>query len=238
MRIPKKSLSHKIIRAVHEYKMIEPGDRVLVAVSGGKDSLTLLLQLFQLKQALAIDYHIEAIHIQSDFCNCAKKSALSEKMEDLGIPFHDVFVPIIGRLKEGRKMNCYWCSTQRRQELLDFALKNDFQRIALGHHMDDIIETLFMNMMYNSRMEAMPPHLRYDKYPVSLIRPLMYVEEREIIAYTKDKGLYRLACKCPYGQDSKRKVIRARVSELIEDSSTYKRNIMESMRNINPQYLP
>ncbi len=237
MSYHKKSLSRKIIRAVHEYRMIEPGDRVLVALSGGKDSLTLLLQLQALKKALGFDYHLEAIHIQSDFCNCAKKSALEVRMAELGVPFHEVFVPIIGRLKPGRKMNCYWCSMQRRGALMDFALKHDFKRIALGHHMDDIIETLLMNSMYHGRLEAMPPHLRYDRYPLSIIRPLMYVEEAEIIAYTQAEGVYRLSCQCPYGKESQRKKIREKVALLTGGDPALKRNIMDSMKRVNTDYL-
>jgi tRNA 2-thiocytidine biosynthesis protein TtcA len=105
-------------KAVYERNLIEEGDRILIAVSGGKDSTTLAWALAELKNVLKKNYDLAALHISSDFCSCCKKAVLSKKLEEWNIPFTDLFVPVIGRLKEGRKMNCYWCSTQRRTELL------------------------------------------------------------------------------------------------------------------------
>ncbi|GHT88758.1 hypothetical protein FACS1894137_17260 [Spirochaetia bacterium] len=158
-------------KAILERNLIAEGDRVLIAVSGGKDSTVLAWALSALKPALKKDYDLAAIHISSDFCACCKKSTLAQRLSEWGIPFADLFVPIIGRLKEGEKMNCYWCSTQRRTELLKYAVENGFNKLALGHHLDDIIETFFMNMTAKGELSTMPMLLAYLKYPVSLIRP-------------------------------------------------------------------
>ncbi|MDR3312270.1 MAG: tRNA 2-thiocytidine biosynthesis protein TtcA, partial [Spirochaetaceae bacterium] len=152
-------------KAVLEKDLIRQGDRILLAVSGGKDSTVLAWALASLRPALKMDYYLEGVHISSDFCACCKKSTLAARLTDWGIAFHDIFVPVIGRLKEGRRMNCYWCSTQRRTELLRYAVDKGFNRIALGHHLDDIIETLFMNLLSRGELSTMPFCLDYRKYP-------------------------------------------------------------------------
>jgi tRNA 2-thiocytidine biosynthesis protein TtcA len=129
-----------------ERKLINEGDRILIAASGGKDSTVLAWALASIRPALKINYELAALHISSDFSDDCKKSLLPECLAGWDIPFTDIFVPVIGRLKPGEKMNCYWCSTQRRTELIKYAVENGFNIIALGHHLDDIIETFFMNM--------------------------------------------------------------------------------------------
>ncbi|MDR3160050.1 MAG: tRNA 2-thiocytidine biosynthesis TtcA family protein [Spirochaetaceae bacterium] len=216
-------------KAVLERRLIEEGDRILVAASGGKDSTVMAWALSSIRQELKRNYTLEAIHISSDFCACCKKGFLSARLEEWGVPFTDRFVPIIGRLKEGEKMNCYWCSTQRRTELLKYAVENNFNKIALGHHLDDIIETFFMNMTAKGRLEAMPMLLRYRKYPVSLVRPLGYLEEQQIIACAGEQGLLAAACTCPYGLRSKRREVRKRIAEFTGNSGAVKRRILRAL---------
>jgi tRNA 2-thiocytidine biosynthesis protein TtcA len=129
------------------------------------------------------------------------------------------------RLKEGEKMNCYWCSTQRRTELLKYAIENNFSKIALGHHLDDIIETFFMNLCAKGEMSAMPVLLKYRKYPVSLIRPLAYLEERQIIECAAEQNILKAACTCPYGANSKRRDMRQRIADFTGNSGAVKRRI-------------
>ncbi|MCL2381505.1 MAG: tRNA 2-thiocytidine biosynthesis TtcA family protein [Treponema sp.] len=216
-------------KAVHERKLISEGDRVLIAVSGGKDSSVLAWALAGLKRALGITYDLEGLHISSDFCACCKKSVLASRLEEWGIPFTDLPVSIIGRLKEGRSMNCYWCSTQRRTELIRYALEHGFNKIALGHHMDDIIETFFMNMTHKGTLSAMPMYLAYRKYPLCLIRPLGYLEERQIIACADELGILKAACTCPYGVNSRRRDIRDRIAGFTDNSGPVKRRILAAL---------
>jgi tRNA 2-thiocytidine biosynthesis protein TtcA len=216
-------------KAILERNLIADGDRILIAVSGGKDSTVLAWTLSVLPRAIKKSYHLAAIHISSDFCACCKKPVLSRRLNEWGIPFTDLSVPIIGRIKEGEKMNCYWCSTQRRTELLKYAVKNKFQKIALGHHLDDIIETFFMNMTGKGELSAMPMFLAYRKYPVSLIRPLGYVEERQIIACAEEKGLLSAACTCPYGIRSQRRDLRQRIADFTGNSGAVKRRIFKAL---------
>jgi len=218
-----------VARAVLERKLIGEGDRILIAASGGKDSTVMAWALAGLKRALKVNYELEALHISSDFCSCCKKSVLAARLEQWGIPFTDLSVPIIGRLKEGRKMNCYWCSTQRRTELLRYAMERGFNKIALGHHLDDIIETFFMNMTGKGTLSAMPMFLAYRKYPVCLIRPLGYLEERQIIACAEEQDILKASCTCPYGSNSYRRDIRGRIAAFTGNSGTVKRRILAAL---------
>jgi tRNA 2-thiocytidine biosynthesis protein TtcA len=218
-----------LAKAVLERNLINDGDRILIAVSGGKDSTVLAWALSAIRPAIKKAYELAAIHISSDFCACCKKAVLSKHLDEWGIPFTDLFVPIISRLKEGQRMNCYWCSTQRRTELLKYAMNHRFNKIALGHHLDDIIETFFMNMTSKGQLSTMPILLHYRNYPVSLIRPLAYLEERELIACAAEKGILKAACTCPYGLKSARRDIRARIADFTGNSGAVKRRILTAI---------
>jgi tRNA 2-thiocytidine biosynthesis protein TtcA len=185
--------------------------------------------LSSLRPAIKKNYELEAVHISSDFCSCCKKSLLSARLQEWGIPFTDLFVPIIGRLKEGRKMNCYWCSTQRRTELLKYAVENHFNKIALGHHLDDIVETFFMNLCAKGELAAMPIHLAYRAYPVALIRPLAYLEEQQIIACAAEQNILKAVCTCPFGINSKRRDMRRKIAEFSCGSGAVKRRILQAL---------
>ncbi len=224
--------------ALRRYSMIEEGDRILIAVSGGKDSTTLACDLARKRAWWPVKYEIKAVHIASDFCNCCKKSGMISLLESWDIPYESVSVPIIGRLKPGRTMNCYWCSTQRRTELIRHAMANGFNKIALGHHLDDIVETLLMNMLHKGEISTMLPVLQYDKYPIKIIRPLALCEERQIIAFADSEGFRSSACTCPYGIDSKRRDVRSKIAALTGGSSDQKRRLFESMSHVKPGYLP
>jgi len=228
-----------VVKTVMERSLISEGDRILIAVSGGKDSTVLAWALSSVRPALKFNYELAALHISTDFCACCKKSALSKKLEEWRIPYNDLFVPVIGRLKEGEKMNCYWCSTQRRTELLKYAVENGFNKIALGHHLDDIVETFFMNLCAKGTLLAMPVLLNYRKYPVSLIRPLALLEEKQVIACASEQNILKNACTCPYGQNSKRRDIRNRIAEFTggKDSGDIKRRILQALGGGKIDYL-
>jgi tRNA 2-thiocytidine biosynthesis protein TtcA len=231
------------VKVVMERSLIKEGDRILIAVSGGKDSSVLAWALTSIRPALKINYELQALHISTDFCACCKKSILTRWLDEWNIPFTDLFVPVIGRLKEGKEMNCYWCSTQRRTELLKYAVGNGFNKIALGHHLDDIIETFFMNICIKGELSAMPVLLQYRKYPVSLIRPLALLEEKQIIACAAEQNILKNACTCPYGQNSKRRVMRKRIADFTgavndgDDSGAVKRRILAALGNGEINYL-
>ena len=217
------------VKAVKERSLVNDGDRILIAASGGKDSTVLAWALSSIRPALKTNYELAALHISTDFCACCKKSTLSQRLGEWGISFTDLFVPVIGRLKEGEKMNCYWCSTQRRTELIKYAVENNFNKIALGHHLDDIIETFFMNLCAKGELSAMPILLKYRKFSVSLIRPLAYIEERQIIECADMHNILKAACTCPYGVNSERRQTRRRIADFTGNSGAVKRRILKAL---------
>jgi tRNA 2-thiocytidine biosynthesis protein TtcA len=216
-------------KAVMERRLITKGDRILIAASGGKDSSVMAWALSALRPALKFDYTLEALHIINDFDDACKKPRLAARFEQWDIPFSELFVPTIGRLKDGHKMNCYWCSTQRRTELIRYAIEKGYNKIALGHHLDDIIETFFMNLTGEGTLSAMPMYLAYRKYPLTLIRPLGYLEERQIIACAEEQGLLSTASVCPYGLHSRRRDIRDRITAFTLNSGAVKRRILAAL---------
>jgi tRNA 2-thiocytidine biosynthesis protein TtcA len=220
-------------KAVLSHKLIEDGDKILIAVSGGKDSTALAWALWSIRREVRKEYSLCALHISSDFCSCCKKSALKERLARWDIPFDDVFVPVIARLKPGEKMNCYWCSTLRRAELLSSARRLGCNKIALGHHLDDILETYFMNMTQAGLLRGMPVRLAYRKYPVTLIRPLALLEERQIIACADENGFLRSACTCPYGRNSNRAAVRERIAAFTGGSGAIKRRLYHALSTEN-----
>ena len=134
-------------------------------------------------------------------------------------------------------MNCWWCTTQRRTELLNYALDNGFNKIALGHHMDDILETLFMNMLHKGEIAAIPPSLKYKKYPITIIRPLCYVAEEKIIEHAIEEGYAGFTCTCNYQDNSFRKEARKKVELITNGDENTRRRLFNSMKNIKPEYL-
>ncbi len=237
MKNAQSSLAKLTEVAIRRFGMIEDGDRILVAVSGGKDSTALARDLATKRRWWPFAFELRAIHIVTDLphsCTTIDPSAL---LASTGLDYVTVKAPVIARLKPGRKMNCYWCSTQRRTELIRYAMAEGFNKIALGHHLDDIVETLLMNMLDKGQLSGMKPVVAYEKYPLSVIRPLALCEERLIVDYAGEEGFLASASTCPYGLESRRREVRARIAALTGGSSQLKRNIFESMFNINLAYL-
>jgi tRNA 2-thiocytidine biosynthesis protein TtcA len=226
---PREIVRKLCTKAILEQNLINDGDRILIAASGGKDSTVMAWALSSLRPAIKKDYELAALHISSDFCACCKKSVLAGQLAGWGIPFTDLFVPVIGRLKEGRRMNCYWCSTQRRTELLKYAVEQGFNKIALGHHLDDIIETFFMNLCARGELSTMPIRLPYRKYPVELIRPLAYLEERQIISCAAEQNILKAVCTCPFGINSARRDMRKKIAAFTGASGAVKRRILRAL---------
>ncbi len=226
---PETVVKKLVARATLTWNLIEDGDRVLIAASGGKDSTALAWALQAVRRAIGKKYELIAVHIAADFPSSCDTAVLSARFSDWGIPLEIVRVPVIGRLKPGRKMNCYWCSTQRRTELLRYAAERGYNKIALGHHLDDIIETFFMNLLQKGEMIGMPAKLEYEKYPVTLIRPLAMLEERQIIEYADAADILKSTCTCAYGNNSERRAMRAKIAALTGNSGHTKRRILAGL---------
>ena len=218
-----------IDKAIFDYKLIEKDDRILVGASGGKDSTVLIKYLANRKKRPDCNFEYKAINIQSDFAPPFPEK-IADFFEDWKVPFETIKVNVLERVKAGQKMNCWWCSTQRRTELLKYAIKNGYNKIALGHHLDDVLVTLLMNMLDKAELSTMIAKLKYDKYPVTIIRPLYYVFEDRIIDYARENNFLGFTCTCNYQENSQRKNARQKLEDLTELSTLPLSQIVSSFR--------
>lgn len=232
-------IDKKITKGILKYNMIEDGDKVLLAVSGGKDSMILAYNLVRKLKGFPIKFTFKALHIKSEFSNEAELKNMETLLNEWGVDYEILEVGVIKRLKPGRKMNCYWCSTQRRTELLKYAVENGYNKIALGHHMDDIIESLMMNMALKGKISTMLPMLDYDRYEQAIIRPLTYVTEKEIIKMADSLHITKHTCQCGFADNSKRRDMRDIIQKMVDThGEVVRENLFNSMSNIVTRYLP
>lgn len=230
-----------IAKAIKDYSLIEEGDRILLGASGGKDSTVLAWALSRRKIWKNPNFELEALRIAGDVkgggMNASEAEALESQFDEWNIPLHTVHVSIMGSVKEGHSMNCYWCSTIRRSELIDYAIKNGFNKIALGHHLDDILTTLLMNMTKKGETATMIPKLKYEKYPLTVIRPLALVMEQSIRDFVSSMGWKAGSCSCDYGSDGERKRYQKKLDDLTDRKEESKRLLFASMSNLRQEYL-
>lgn len=230
-----------VAKAIKDYGMLREGDRVLLGASGGKDSTTLAWALSRRRRWERPRFELEALRIASDVpgggMDAASAAGMAELYRQWGIPLHVLDVPVVGRLKPGQTMNCYWCSTQRRTELIRWALSGSFTSIALGHHLDDLLATLLMNMTKKGELATMPPALQYGKYPLQVIRPLALVEERSIRGFAAEMGWLSTTCTCAWGADGERAEYQRRLEVLTGGTEEGKRNLLRSLSNQKSGYL-
>jgi tRNA 2-thiocytidine biosynthesis protein TtcA len=235
-----KRLCHLVGNAIQDYRMIEDGDRVMVCLSGGKDSYTLLDILMQLKLRAPVQFELIAVNLdqkQPGF----PEHVLPEYLSRIGVPFRileqDTYSVVKRVLPEGRTM-CSLCSRLRRGALYKAAAEMGVTKIALGHHRDDILATLFLNMFYGSKLAAMPPKLRSNDGRHVVIRPLAYVPEKYTARYAELKEFPIIPCSlCGSQENLKRKLVGQMLQqwEAVEPKRLH--NIMRALQNVNPSHL-
>lgn len=235
-----KRLLHNTGQAIEDYQMISAGDRIMVCLSGGKDSYTLLDILISLKKKAPISFEIMAVNLdqkQPGF----PEHILPEYCANRHIPFHvieqDTYSVVQRVIPEG-KTTCSLCSRMRRGALYQFAEENGFNRIALGHHRDDIIETLFLNMFNGGRLKAMPPKLLSDDGKNVIIRPLAYCQEKDIIHYAEHRNFPIIPCNlCGSQPNMQRQAIKAMLHEWAGKHPGRIENIFRAIRHVSPSQL-
>lgn len=235
--MPQPKLFRIIDKAVYDYRLIEEGDRILVGISGGKDSAA-LAHYFACRQKQGRErFSFAGLHVAADI-GSPVSAELRRQFAQWGVPLAEMSVSVFGRLKPGHSMNCWWCSTQRRTELNSYAIAHGYNKIALGHHLDDMLETLLMNAFGKGELSTMPPRLTYQKYPVTIIRPLCYADIPAIVEHAEAYSYSTATCTCGYQENSGRKDARARLAALTGGSYAHKRRLFEALKNIRPEYLP
>jgi len=226
-------ISNKIGKAISDYRLIEDGDRIVVAVSGGKDSLTMLKMLLERRRWAPVSYDILAAHVIEDYgcAGCAARGYLEKFFKDNNCPYRFVEVRL------GGDVSCFWCSWNRRKALFQLASEIGYNKIALGHHKDDVIETTLLNLFYNGEISAINARQPLFNGKITIIRPLVYIEEKKIRSYAKESSFPQQARECPNHELSRRTLIKQVISNLEKTSSQIKSNIFNAPRRIKSDYL-
>lgn len=235
-----KRLRRLTAEAVTDYNMIEDGDKVMVCLSGGKDSYTMLDMLLYLQKVAPIRFEIVAVNMdqkQPGF----PEHVLPAYLDGLGIPYHilerDTYSIVKEKVPEG-KTTCSLCSRLRRGNLYTFADEIGATKMALGHHRDDIVETFFLNMFHGGNLKAMPPKLRSDDGRNVVIRPLAYCNEKDIEAYSVFKEFPIIPCNlCGSQENLQRQVVKEMLRSWERETPGRVENIFRALRNVQPSQL-
>src|SRR5688572_21304946 len=227
-------------KAIGDYRMIEPGDRVMVCLSGGKDSYTLLDLLLSLQRSAPVEFDLIAVNLdqkQPDF----PAHVLPEYLTALGVDFRiveqDTYSVVKRVVPEGKTL-CGLCSRLRRGALYRFASENAVTKIALGHHRDDMVETLFLNMFFGGKLKAMPPKLRSEDGRHIVIRPLAYVGEQEIERYARAREFPLIPCTlCGSQENMQRKETKNMLHEWEKQYPGRTETLFSSICNVVPSHL-
>ncbi|MDS1140272.1 tRNA 2-thiocytidine(32) synthetase TtcA [Pusillimonas sp. SM2304] len=243
-RVNENKLAKRLIRetgrAITDFNMIEEGDKVMVCLSGGKDSYSMLDILLTLKARAPINFDIIAVNLdqkQPGFPD----HILPDYLRSLGVPFHietqDTYSIVTRVIPEGKTM-CSLCSRLRRGILYRVASELGATKIALGHHRDDILGTFFLNLFYGGRMKAMPPKLMSDDGQHIVIRPLAYVPEKDIIAYAQLKQFPIIPCNlCGSQENLKRKEVGRMIAEWDKHFPGRSWNVFGALSRVVPTHL-
>ncbi len=233
-------LRGQVGKAIDDFKMIEPGDKVMVCLSGGKDSYTMLDMLMSLQQRAPIDFELIAVNLdqkQPDF----PEHVLPEYLKSTGVPFHIIeqdTYSVVKRVVPAGKTMCGLCSRLRRGSLYTWAAQNGVTKIALGHHRDDLIETLFLNLFFGGKLKTMPPKLLSEDGRNVVIRPMAYVPEREIERYAAARKFPIIPCNlCGSQENMQRRIIKNMLREWEKEHPGRSETIFSALRNVVPSHL-
>ena len=235
-----KNLRRDVGKAVADYKMIEEGDLIMVCVSGGKDSYAMLDILISLKKHAPINFDLIAVNLdqkQPGF----PEHVLPKYLSELGVNYHileqDTYSVVKEKVPEGKTF-CGLCSRLRRGSLYTYAKKIGATKIALGHHREDIVETLFLNMFFGGTLKAMPPKLLSDDKQNILIRPMAYCSEHEISRYAKLREFPIIPCNlCGTQENMQRRNIKEMLKQWEREYPGRVESIFRSVTNVSPSQL-
>ncbi len=235
-----KKLRRQVGNAIVDYGMIEDGDKVMVCISGGKDSYTLLDMLMNLRLNAPIDFELHAVNLDQKQPGFPEE-VLPEYFASLGVSYQileeDTYSVVQALTPEG-KTTCPVCSRMRRGILYSYAKKIGADKIALGHHLDDVVETLFLNLFYGGRLKAMPPKLRSDDGANMVIRPLFYCRERDIARFAEVRDYPIIPCNlCGSQENLQRQVIKEMLQGWDREAPGRVENIARSLRHVVPSHL-
>lgn len=233
-----RKVEDKVKKAIFDYGLISDGDRVLIGLSGGKDSIALVDLLGRRSKILKPHFEVVVVHVvMTNIPYISDLEYLRECAAVHDLPFI-VHETSFDASTDTRKSPCFLCSWTRRKALFEVAKKQNCNKIALGHHQDDILETLLMNLIYQGAFGTMPPKLKMDKFDMEIIRPLCLIEEKELIQIASWKGYRKQIKNCPYESGSSRKDVKGLLSSLENLNPEVRYSLWNSMTNIQNTYLP
>lgn len=241
----RKTIWNNFIGAVKEYELIAPGDKIAVCISGGKDSMLLAKCVQQLQRHSEIPFEAEYIVMDPGY-NAENRALIEHNAKLMDIPIYIFESDIFSVTERAGGSPCYLCARMRRGCLYSKAKELGCNKIALGHHFNDVIETVLMSMMYSSEIKTMSPKLHSTNFEgMELIRPLYKVKEKDIIAFSNYNGLKFLQCACRFTENSahneglsKRKEIKALIEDIKKVNPNVDDNIFRSIHNVNMATIP
>ena len=224
-----KRLADTMVKAMATFSLIEDDDRILVGLSGGKDSLCLLELLAKRMRIQHPRFEVAALHVRMENIQYESDTTYLEGFaRDLGVTLH-VRTTGFDASTDTRRSPCFLCSWYRRKMLFNVAQELGFNKIALGHHQDDILHTTMMGLLYQGQFGSMPARLKLRKMPLTIIRPLCMVRESDIKAFAELRGYQEQKKQCPYEHDSHRTVIRRLFSEIEEMNPEARSNLWRAL---------
>ncbi len=240
-----KEIFSRFCKAINDYELISPGDKIAVCISGGKDSM-LMAKLFQeLKRHNKFPFEVGFILMDPGYSDDVR-DLINKNIQLLDIPVVMFKTEIFENVANIEKSPCYLCARMRRGYLYNFAKKLGYNKIALGHHFDDVIETILMGMLYGGQVQTMMPKLKSTNFEgMELIRPMYYIHEKDIIHWQKYNYLEFIQCACKFTQNiskdeknnhesfSMRKKVKKIIAELTKENPQVEYNIFNSMENVN-----
>jgi len=233
-----RKVEEKVKKAIFEYGLIVDGDRILIGLSGGKDSLALVDLLGRRSKIFRPRFEVIVTHIvMSNIPYRSDIDYLKSRADEHGLSFF-VHETSFDASTDTRKSPCFLCSWNRRKALFDIAKRHGCNKIALGHHQDDILETLLMNMIHQGAIGTMPPRLKMDKFDMEIIRPMCLVEEKDLTRIAVWRGYRKQIKNCPYESGSSRSDMKEVLSRLEAINPEARYSLWSSMSNIQEDYLP
>ena len=232
------TIQSRLKKAINDYRLIENNDHILIGLSGGKDSLALVELLGERMKIFVPKFKVTAVHVSVE--NIPYQSDL-EYLNSFCSQFNIPFLHYNTKFDDTtdtRKSVCFLCSWHRRKALFDAAKELGCNKIALGHHLDDITETLLLNMFYQGSFGTMPPKLKMDKFEMTIIRPLSLISENEMLEMERIREYHKQVKNCPHEKDSSRRDAKNLINELEKWNPDVRKSIWAAMENIKVDYLP
>ena len=233
-----RKICNKVNKAIHEFGLAGPDDRVLVGLSGGKDSMILLEALADRRRHLPFDFQLFAVHVSATNIGYRMDTGyLQAFCAELNVPLYLEEIEV-DLTVDPKKAPCFICSWNRRKRIFELSKELDCNKVALGHHKDDAIQTVLMNMIFHGSISSLPQSLSMFDGRIRLIRPLLFIPEKELTYYATLRSFKKQEKSCPYDDTTRRESIKELIRQMDRLNRNARRNIFQAMDNIYQEYLP